>query len=211
MRKLQKHRCTNITLRFKVASKSKRRELRQQEKRKSFESSRTSALDRLLSERLPKAIAITLQSATPKISGELNQLPQDISKAIVPKSRFQLNMTWCTTQSDIEGAWSWGEARAWTQSEWETEILPKFSEYEKQKWAEIDAHNSGTGHKMHHEQEVHTLAKEAQDRWIENNLEQFETAFRFRLGGKKRAWGYRLQAHFHLVWWERNHKIYPLD
>jgi hypothetical protein len=168
-------------------------------------------IDRMLGERVPKVIADGQQLAFPKISAELNQIPLDTPKAIAPKSLFRMHMTWCTTQSDLEGIWSWGEPRAWSQDEWETEINPKFREYEKQKWAEIDAHNSGTGHKMHHEQEVHTLTKEAQERWIEKNLEQFETAFRFRLGGKKRAWGYRLQAHFHLVWWERNHKIYPLD
>jgi len=44
------------------------------------------------------------------------------------------------------------------------------------------------------------------DRWRELDLEQFESIFRFRLGDqKRRTWGFIVQAHFHMVWWDRNH------
>jgi uncharacterized phage-associated protein len=59
-------------------------------------------------------------------------------------------------------------------------------------------------------QELITLVKEAQNRWIEIGLEEYDTAFRFRFANTVRAWGVRLEGHFYLVWWERHHKIYPV-
>jgi len=64
---------------------------------------------------------------------------------------------------------------------------------------------------MHHGHEVSDLVSEAQKRWIALDLEQFDSVFRFRLGGTKRVWGYIVQAHFHIVWWDRLHSIYPSE
>lgn len=64
---------------------------------------------------------------------------------------------------------------------------------------------------MHHEQGVGSLLDEAQNRWLELGLEEFDTAFRFRLGGKRRFWGFRVQGHFFGVWWDREHSLYPVD
>ncbi len=62
---------------------------------------------------------------------------------------------------------------------------------------------------MHHEQLVGTLVDEAQSRWLELGLEEFDTAFRFRLGNTKRFWGFIVEGHFFGVWWERCHRLYP--
>ncbi|NER20972.1 MAG: hypothetical protein F6J96_09720 [Symploca sp. SIO1C2] len=125
------------------------------------------------------------------------------------------NLTWCTTMSDLEGEWSWQEQRCWTEEEWQTQILPNFSLLEKSTWSEIlfEQKTPAKGNKSvpkHHHQELTTLIQEAQDRWIEIGLEEYDTAFRFRFTGTIRAWGIKLQGHFYLIWWERYHKIYPV-
>jgi hypothetical protein len=77
-------------------------------------------------------------------------------------------------------------------------------------WQEIDRQASGSGHKLHHGHEIGDLIVEAQERWAHLELDEYDAVFRFRIGGqKKRAWGYIVQAHFHFVWWDRNHSIYP--
>jgi hypothetical protein len=132
-------------------------------------------------------------------------------KAAKDGSRFGDLVTWCITNSDVEGKWSWHEPRRWTVDEWAGVIDPKFQEFSQKTWAEIDKLTSGAQHKMHHEQEISTLIKQARRRWRKLGLEEFETAFRFRLGGTRRAWGYIVQSHFFFVWWEREHNIYPTD
>jgi hypothetical protein len=124
-------------------------------------------------------------------------------------------LTWCTTISDLEGEWSWQEQRCWTEEEWQTQILPNLSSLEKSTWSEIlfeqkTPAKGGKSVPKHHSQELITLVKEAQNRWIEIGLEEYDTAFRFRFANTVRAWGVRLEGHFYLVWWERHHKIYQL-
>lgn len=124
-------------------------------------------------------------------------------------------MTWCDSESDREGRWAWGETRDWSPNEWEDQIYPTMKSMESQTWNQIinemkTKARRGKSVPYHHQQELDTLIKEAQDRWISLGLDQYDTLFRFRLGSTRRAWGIRLGSHFFLVWYERNHKIYPV-
>ncbi|NWK42867.1 hypothetical protein [Ralstonia pickettii] len=128
---------------------------------------------------------------------------------------LDLRMTWCTNESDRAEKWSWDEPRNWSDQEFANEIQPAFAEMARLNWGAIlnDQKVPAKGNKhvpRHHYQGVNTLCQEAQDRWAHLDLEQYDQAFRFRFGNKKRAWGIRLHAHFYLIWWERNHLIYPL-
>lgn len=81
-------------------------------------------------------------------------------------------------------------------------------------WREIEQMSSGGERRLktHHSHELTDLVEEAQLRWVEVGLEQFDSVFRFRIGGQRcRAWGYIVQAHFQLVWWDRTHNIFPVD
>lgn len=126
-------------------------------------------------------------------------------------SRFSLNMSWCAQHADIKDSWSWGEDRQWDKSEWSDNILPSLNNLESLLWKEIDQMSSDSGHKMHHGHEMADLCQEAQDRWNALELSQFDEVFRFRLGNKKRAWGVIIRSHFHLIWYERYHNIYPVS
>ncbi len=128
---------------------------------------------------------------------------------------YDSSMTWCTELSDIDGSWGWGEQRSWSEKEWEEEILRELGALAKLTWSEIAKMETGEGkgkkrRKRHHPQAVSSIIPEAQERWKELNLEQFDTSYRFRLGGAKRAWGFQCGAHFYLIWYERNHQIYPV-
>ncbi|NEQ98187.1 MAG: hypothetical protein F6K30_15960 [Cyanothece sp. SIO2G6] len=157
----------------------------------------------------------------PEIALKLVKIQEEPSKSksvyLPNEDAFSLacNLTWCTTISDIEGEWSWKEPRRWTEEEWHTQILPGFSSLETLTWSEIlfeqkTPAKGGRSVPKHHPQELITLVQEAQDRWIEIGLEEYDTAFRFRFANTVRAWGIKLQGHFYLVWWERYHRIYPV-
>jgi hypothetical protein len=144
--------------------------------------------------------------------------PIELKQVSIPaEGAFNLdyNMTWCRTKSDVEGRWSWYEERLWTDEEWAIDILPSFKSLETSTWHEILYEHKVSAKRgkrvlKNHPQEIASLVEEAQSRWVDLGLDEFDTAFRFRFGGTVRAWGIKLQGHFFLIWWERNHKIYPV-
>lgn len=130
-----------------------------------------------------------------------------------PDSIMALHLTWCESRSDQDGSWTWG-TRAWSQEDWDKHISPAFQAFEALTWAELLRQETGgksSRHRKHHDMPVEVITDEAQDRWKELGLEQYDTAFRFRLGNKQRAWGFRLRSHFHFVWWDPEHNIYPVE
>lgn len=159
----------------------------------------------------PKIKCLPDVEKRPNVDAQLGSLsvPKQ-AKVVHDGSRFGFLMTWCARHADNIGNWPWGEARLWGDQEWEDTILTGLNSYEGLDWKEIHSMNSDTGHLMHHDHDISDLCNEAVDRWLELNLDQFEVVFRFRLGNKKRAWGIELQGHFYLIWYERDHKIYPV-
>lgn len=129
-----------------------------------------------------------------------------------PGSIFQSLMTWIDNHKDCEGAWDSGTPRQWSDADWNGIIAPKLAEWARLSWAEIDAFASGGDgrHKMHHAMDVDIILDEAQLRLIE--IEKCEaTIFRFRLGNRRRLWGFRRVAEFQLLWYDPLHEIYPTD
>ena len=135
------------------------------------------------------------------------RLPQDAS--LYNSSLF----TWSKRDADLDGTWSCGESKRWTEEEWQQKIAPKLAHFEKLTWSEIYQQKvSAKGGKWvpkHHEQEISSLGEEFQSRWRDLGLEEFQTAFRLRFSAKARIWGIKIKAHFYIVWWDRNHVVYP--
>lgn len=150
--------------------------------------------------------------ATADRIAEIGKLP----KLNQRPSNYDSEMTWCSSIADIEDSWTWGEERRWSDPEWNNEILRELGALRGSTWAEIARLETGEGkrgkkrRKRHHPQEICSVNAEAQTRWKEIGLEQFDTAYRFRLGGTKRVWGVQYRSHFYLVWYERHHLIYPM-
>lgn len=199
-------------------SKAEKRKLRQEEKAQAQKAKSvkfSSNAENLVTKTVKIAPIPELNLKIVKIQEQ----PDRTKSVYIPSEEtfsIACNLTWCTTISDLEGEWSWQEQRGWTEEEWQTQILPNFSLLEKSTWSEIlfEQKTPAKGDRSvpkHHLQELITLVEEAQDRWIERGLEEYDTAFRFRFTGTIRAWGIKLQGHFYLIWWERYHNIYPVS
>lgn len=181
-----------------------------------FEASKTSLLAKVDSQQQPRYIVATPVNDLPHLAPHLARAAaldaEKAPKAIEDGSRFGSRVTWCASKADRRENWSWGEAREWSQEEWDRVLQPPLQQFAQLTWREIDQFSSDTGHKMHHGHEVGDLISEAQVRWRQLELEQYDSVFRFRLGGQRsRAWGFIVQAHFHLVWWDREHSIFPTE
>lgn len=198
-----------------MGKKSEGRAERQKLKHEKLERSKAALLAKVVIARSPRQIVSPPKNEAPRLAPHLQRLAaleaERSPKAIKDGSRFRARVTWCLTKADRKEHWSWGEARQWSQEEWDGVIHPPFLEFSRLTWGEIDQFSSETGHKMHHGHEVGDLIPEAQARWSELGLEQYDSVFRFRLGGQRRAWGFIVQAHFHFIWWDREHSIYPTE
>jgi hypothetical protein len=195
-----------------VGKKSEARAARRAADQERFEATKLKLVAKVADLHEPKVLTEPTAESKPRIAPHLLREAEQAAKQpkfIVDGSRFTYHVTWCVTKADQDDAWSWGEPREWALDEWDNVIRPAFDEFARLTWREIDDHSSESGHKMHHEHEISDLIEEAQDRWRALDLEQFDTVFRFRLGGTRRAWGFIVQAHFHLIWWDRLHSLYP--
>jgi hypothetical protein len=182
--------------------------------RKKFEANKAKFVAKVNGSGQPRQAAAPPTNALPRVAPHLARRFAEQEKA--PKaandgSRFSSQVTWCITKADRKDRWSWGEPRDWQQDEWDSVIHPPLQQFAGLTWGEVDQFSSETGHKMHHGHEVSDLVDEAQERWKALDLEQYDSVFRFRLGGTRRVWGFIVQAHFHTVWWDRNHSIYPTE
>jgi hypothetical protein len=128
-----------------------------------------------------------------------------------PDSIMQYNMEWCDNQADLEGTWSWRQNRQWSKQDWEDIIKPSVDVLSNPTWADIYAQTTGLGHRKHHDMEVSQICNEAQKRWQDIGLEEYDTVFRFRFSSNQRLWGYKIVHKFKIVWWDPYHKIYPID
>lgn len=80
-------------------------------------------------------------------------------------------------------------------------------------WREIKdekTHSKNNSRPLHHSQQISTVCKEAQRRLEEQQIEAVEL-FRLRHGNLKRVWGYLQGPVFHIVWYDREHKVCPTE
>lgn len=121
-------------------------------------------------------------------------------------------MKYVRNTGDCEGRWSWGQHRKLLEDEWHDHIEPQLRQHASETWGHICQLVVRGARRVlmrHHHQDVAEIHKEAQERWLELKLKQHHTAFRFRMGSRRRLWGFRVGAVFHVVWWDTEHKIYP--
>lgn len=107
------------------------------------------------------------------------------------------------------GDWGWAEGDDLTQ------VIDFLCEMSNVTWAEIRNQVTSTKRqtrRRHHEMSFGNVCAEAQRRLQERRLdERFESFFRFRLDGRGRLWGFESNGVFYPLWWDPNHRVYPLD
>lgn len=146
----------------------------------------------------------------PQNSSQGKRIPSQNSQ---PVSTTQSQVKWSTKLIDTGYCGDWD----WDLSPNEIKALLSFLEDVANKtWGEITSELVGSGkhgsrHHKHHDQGIDTLCSDAQDRLAVHlaNQELPETLFRFRLSGKTRLWGTRTREVFNIVWFDRNHCVYP--
>ncbi|WP_019564360.1 hypothetical protein [Agrobacterium sp. 10MFCol1.1] len=176
--------------------------------------------------KLAKQLKEQEKSARLKVQVESQQVPRAEANPITeklprserdPVSIMQMRMEYRIHEhADREGAWSWGEQRNWCHSSYGPDnacvVRATMIAMSGLHWHEIMSQTTGGNdrHKKHHAQSWDTLCPEAQERWMEIERVE-EELFRFRTGGKQRIWGFRTGHVFNMVWWDAEHKIYPVD
>lgn len=198
-----------------MATPKERRAQREAEKLEKWQADRQKTLEKFGFPREPTSVA-EVPAMEPRVAPHLQREAVKEPRTPAVGDRHVFRMTWCKSRSDQEGEWTWGDSRAWSEDEWSRSIQPALDCLSHSTWQEIEQMSArgkrGKRLRAHHGHDLTELVAEAQERWIDLSLEEFDNVFRFRVGGqKRRAWGFIVQAHFHLVWWDRTHQIFPVS
>lgn len=102
---------------------------------------------------------------------------------------------------DHDGPWHWS---AISDSKWR-EIIQKLAVWEKKTWVQVLSEDPSTQHPV----AIAKLIKPARTRLQELKLDDLDELFRFRLTGRERLWGVRLDNVFYSLWWDPKHEICP--
>ena len=103
---------------------------------------------------------------------------------------------------DLNGPWGWLNLESKSKVE---DIINKLKNYERLSWGEIEKSN------QNHLIPLDRISKEARERLGEMQLYDLDSLFSFRLSGKERIWGWRYLGLFYIIWWDPEHKVYPVS
>ena len=97
---------------------------------------------------------------------------------------------------------------------WARRVLDFLREVSSSTWMEVRA-QLGSGkyakHRLHHDQEASRLTERAQQRLVQFYSHMGGEMFRFRITDLARLWGFVVDGTFYIIWWDPDHKVYPLD
>jgi hypothetical protein len=113
---------------------------------------------------------------------------------------------WKLGKLDLDGRWGW---RAISPAELE-QVLQRIRSFESMTWAEIERKTGRSGSHCH-AMEPDRLCSEAQERLTKLRLDEITELYSMRCDGAARIWGYRTGHVFHVLWWDRDHTVYPMD
>jgi hypothetical protein len=105
-----------------------------------------------------------------------------------------------------DDGWRWCQGDEWQH------LLDFLCEMSRLTWKDIHGQTAG-GHKKHHYHDPARIVSRAQQRLVELEIRDlFDDSefFRFRLQGKHRLWGYLRASVFYVLWWDHDHRVYPL-
>lgn len=92
-----------------------------------------------------------------------------------------------------------------------TMIISKLKHFEGMPWGDIIKANGGRNHgNNNHFENISDLIPEAQKRWRELKLDEYDSIFSLRLTGVQRLYGILTNGVFKIVWFDQKHEIYPM-
>lgn len=155
---------------------------------------------------IPAQIALSTEKA-PKEASRVAPSKSVPAVALKPsRQKMQLDIS----MADREGHWSWGIARDWGEDVWLQTIEPFLNDYIQKTWGQIDAEFTGAQWRRpkHISYEFSVIKREAVTRLEELQIDDFAPdIFRFRIAGRKRLYGFRINPKFYLLWYDPTHEI----
>lgn len=100
---------------------------------------------------------------------------------------------------DVDGPFGWNTI---TNAELQ-EVRTRLAAFESMTWHEIIGQDN-------HEVETYKLSKAAKDRLLEIKQDDTEQLFSLRISGPKRIWGILDRNALKVLWWDPEHKVYPV-
>lgn len=120
-----------------------------------------------------------------------------------PDDWFSHHLRLSLRKLDFEGPFGWGRASA----EDFCAALKRLRELEGLAWREILNHQGRNNHPI----QVSRLTSDAQDRLRELREEEYDELYSFRVTGRYRIWGIRVDQTCFLLWYDPNHLVYPVN
>jgi hypothetical protein len=107
---------------------------------------------------------------------------------------------------DMEGQWGWRTASA-QQIEG---ILGRCCSFESMTWREIEQ-KRGKHRPHNHPMPISQISRDAQARLRTIERDDEDGLYSLRINNLSRIWGFRRGHVFHVLWWDPDHTVYPID
>lgn len=146
------------------------------------------------------------------VPAEPSRVPRRLQGVAVPGEMDEQHPVWRTSLLDRghDGSWSWK-----ITDQTLVKIVDFLTEMERLTWREIRQQQAGGNRRRgpkHKPIPRNHLCKEAQDRLLELQLDDFDELFRFRTGNMERLWGVLSSDSpriFYPIWWDPDHQVCP--
>lgn len=109
-------------------------------------------------------------------------------------------LAWRFSGSDRDGPFSW---KIKDNAKFR-EVIEKLYEFEGKNWSEI---TQGGSHPI----EVSKLCDDAKKRLVELKRDDLDVLMSLRLTGPNRVWCIRSGHIMRVLWWDEDHKVYPVE
>jgi len=128
--------------------------------------------------------------------------------SISPDTVINKKPAWRFGKIDFEGEWGFDKIN---KSSILKNLHQKLKNFEGMTWGEIERKTIKKGSKLNHSIFVEKISKEAKNRFKKIRLaDEYDTLYSFHLAGKERLWGIRENEIFYIIWWDKEHTVYPV-
>jgi hypothetical protein len=110
---------------------------------------------------------------------------------------------WHFSSMDWDGPFGWHSI---DRNEME-KLIERLACFESNTWLEL----MHQGRRNHHYMDVSVIDKSASRRLQEIRQDDIDEVFSFRIRGPIRLWGIVDRHIFKILWWDPDHKVYPMD
>lgn len=120
-----------------------------------------------------------------------------------PDAWRESHPAWRFSRCDFDGCvWSWSNVDGPSL----VSILTRLKELETRTWKEILLDKSNGSIEVSHER----IASDAKAR-IASNYSDIDTIWKLRVTQAGRVWGTRVGHVLHIMWWDPEHSVYPMN